>query len=269
MTSNTRKKVAILFSGRVSRYFHMFHVIKNSKHDINLFVHVNDDYDSNINFYKQFQENLYPWIKNFECEKFKLPDIFSEYPLLQHVKVSPVGIEHLVPFAERVVSMYNSDAKCFKMATEYADKHGFEYDVYLRIRPDVTPPSGELPVFDEDPNILHCISDFWGCKLLTTNEIGGAKYGDYYHCYGNVEWNGYPMIDSGCVYGSRKMMKLYCEKYERLLIDYEERKGIMFLLCEPAITTYVLEYKIPYKFIDYPYDHLPQNERHNGYDFNS
>ena len=88
------------------------------------------------------QQLLGPYLKGLYIKKYQIPndifEIFNENESIATHKIQ-VNLQKIngkfVP--NNCLSMYYNSKNAFNMATEYADKNGFEYDTYMNFRSDI------------------------------------------------------------------------------------------------------------------------------------
>ena len=236
------KRIAILLSGRVKKIKSFLSLLEKEKnrYDIDVFISINYTFS---NFYLKIQELLGPYLKGFNCVKYNLPDNFSNVWLLKY------------NFVYNTLSCLYNDKYCFKMATEYADKNEFEYDLYLRFRSDII--VDKLPDFNNEEinSVLFCVNPFFKFKLAITSNPNNESINGRFHCYGDMKHNG-KYVTNDIAYGNRKNMKIYCSCYDYIFEKNEENKGNYFICFEYSITTYLEDIGVKWNFFDYNYIYM-------------
>lgn len=223
-------KIAMLISGRAVRYevclLPFLQTIKD--HEIHLFMSINDE-DSE--YYDVMRMKLEAWVKDVYIKPFVFPKPFH-YTSTKRWGHQCIDGEWL-PY--NILSMYWNDTNAFKLATEYADTNGFEYDYYMKFRSDIcveSMPILELP-FDKLP-ILYFV------KLIMLVK--------YEYC-GNLK----ECVSDAWAWGSRKTMEQYCKTYSYVLNKLHEKNGDYYIMFEPCISDNMYENSIEVKMIEHPY----------------
>lgn len=254
-------KIAILLSGRIKSYDNFLNILRKKEKNIDVFISVNDIYSD---FYKKVIEDFGDYLKGFYCKEYNVPLNFKN---IWYDKIDDYFNPNLTQFgknsaAYRTLSCFYNDTCCFKMATNYADYHNFEYNIYLRFRSDII--VDDFPYFDiskVNQNILFSVIPF--CKFtmpITDNPNGEYKYydewkGDRYHYYGDTKHNG-KYVTGDIAYGNRNTMSLYCCCYDYILKKNIENNGNYFICFECSLTTFLEDSEITWEFFEYDYKYV-------------
>jgi hypothetical protein len=147
-------KIAVLISGRITRYDHcLIHFLINSSkiNDMDLFLSINDD-NIECEYFQIMKKILEPWIKCCEIKKYEIPpkivDIFNSNESMASHKIQ-CNLQNInnkfLPY--NCLSMYYNDNKSFEIACQYAEINNFEYDVFLKYRSDII--NNDIPNFSK------------------------------------------------------------------------------------------------------------------------
>jgi hypothetical protein len=228
-------RIALLISGRAARYdVCLLPILQNTPyHDIDIFMSINDE---PCEYYDIMQQLLGPYLKGLYIKKYQIPndifEIFNENESIATHKIQ-VNLQKIngkfVP--NNCLSMYYNSKNAFNMATEYADKNGFEYDTYMHFRSDImnfTFPEN----IDVDPNYLHSAIPL--CNFTT-----GCLYKK-------------PVIDV-VAWGNRIFMKIYCTTYDFCIEKTLYYSGKYYIAFEDSLVDHIYTNDVPIKYHDLPY----------------
>jgi len=256
-------RIAILLAGRITRYKERLIPLlekynnENPNDIIDVFMSINDDYIVYYDYYEELKNNINikKWLKDIHIEKYKIPDNFNNIGTKTHFTNANRG-SYADTMLYNSLSCYYNDANVFRMATEYADKNNFDYDIYLRTRAEVV--SDRLPIFiqEKSENVLFCAIPIVNFKLYITDNPNGAFIKNKYHCYGPVKFHNKDII-AEIAYGNREAMKIYCSTYDYVLEQNKKTNGELFICNETTLTISILENletsKCNYQFFKYVY----------------
>jgi hypothetical protein len=233
-------RVAVLLSGRVKSYESFLRVLENAckKHEIDVFISVNDTYSE---FYETLKQRFGSFLKGLECTPYKLPEDWH---------YTHAGAKTL-PYINAMSCFYN-DENVFRMACEYADKNKILYDVYLRTRSDIDVATNDFPEFDSrvSEGLLFCVRPLWDPKLWFQDTDPTSATG----CYGKtIHSEKLATADVG--YGNRDAMSIYCGTYRNILKRVKEENGNYIVWFEPCLTIHLEESGYPWEFFTYTYEY--------------
>tara|TARA_R100001079_G_scaffold57997_1_gene29653 strand:+ start:273 stop:974 length:702 start_codon:yes stop_codon:yes gene_type:complete len=224
-------RVALLISGRLKCYETcLIPILQKAPYDIDLFCSINDNESS---YYDDVRRKLKLWLKGIEVKPFFLSDRFNEIFVNRHTNLPE-------PKPYNGMSMFYNDGNGFNMAIDYADKNSFEYDVYMKCRPDMIVDSLPKVTITDQYKIFSVIP--W-CNhespVVTRDPVG---YGDM------VPW-----VSDVLVYGNKKSMRAYTDSYNfamEMLELFEGRYGCDF---EPTVTQNVYDKSLEVEYFSNPY----------------
>lgn len=237
-------RIAMIVSGRVARYeVGLLNTLENCKHEIDLFISVNSE---DCAYTRKAVERLQPWLKGSYIKPFVVDREFfdtvkpEEWPFSIQLGV-PCSCQLVdgkyIPY--NAMSMFFNDSNAFRMATEYADENGFEYDCYMKFRSDM------VDTFIPDPLQMvdgHLVSNRPICQFL----------GNGLHRV--------PVICDAWAWGDRKVMSVYFNTHDFVLDMTKKMDGRYFINFEECITDNIIENQVPYTFVSNRY-HLDRNRR--------
>ena len=238
----------MLIPGRIAMYeIGLLSVLENTNHEIDLYLSLNGEYPD-CEYYKKMQNKLGKWIKGLFINKFELDEEFckilkpSRWPNRTHCKNYK---NYFVPY--NPMSMFFNEKNAFKMATDYADKNNFEYDCYMKFRPDITPTcnweSLEMP--DKD---MHIYSSIPFCDFT-----GRGKHQRR-------------IVSDAWAYGNRKSMNVYCSTYDYILQETQNSNGLFFISFECTLVDCLVDNNITWEYTHLTYNHLNFDRKLNDFE---
>ena len=221
--------IALLISGRINTYSNFEKILNNSINDeIHLFISINDNYDENKEFYDTFKNKFIKYIKYINIEEYKVPDGFKN----TNIDTINNGNAYI-----RTLSCFYNDNKAFYLAEKYSEEEKINYDLFIRYRTDIIVDT--LPNFnDYDKNILYCVKPPNFFTLTITDNPNGEFKNERRYCYGDIKYDGI-YVTSDIAYGSKELMKIYCNCYNYILEKNEKNNGNYFICFEYNLTTYL------------------------------
>lgn len=235
-------KVAVLLSGRVKAYEPFLRVLENAckKHEIHVFISVNDNYSE---FYEILKQRFGPYLKGLECTPYQLPEDWH----YTHAS------SKTLPYVNALSCFYN-DENAFRMACDYSDKNNIPYDIYIRTRSDIDIESNDFPEFDQRARngILFGVRPPWNPRIWFQNTDPTSQSG----CYGNPNHND-KFATADVAYGNRDAMSVYSSTYKHILKKIKEENGNYMIWFEPSLTVHLEESGYPWEFFDYTYMYTP------------
>jgi hypothetical protein len=236
-------RIALLITGRAARYDAcLLPILQNTPyHNIDIFMSINDE---PCEYYDIMQQLLAPYLKGLYIKKYEIPkdifDIFNENESIATHKMQ-VNLQKIngkfVP--NNCLSMYYNAKNAFNMATEYADKNGFEYDTYMQFRSDIMNFSFPENI-DIDSKYLHS-------AIPLCNFTSGGIYKK-------------PIVCDAIAYGIREIMKIYCNTYDFVIKNTLIYSGKYYIAFECSLTDNIYDNNIPIKYHSIPYS-LDKNRR--------
>lgn len=231
----------MLISGRIARYEScLFPILYNSHyHEIDLFVSVNDK-NEECKYYNDMKINLKKWLKFINIKEFNIDkeiyDIFNpNYSISTHkVQANLQKINNkFVPY--NALSMYYNDMVAYNEACKYADKNGFEYDIYLKFRSDIIANNIPENIIRPVNNKIHLYSHSPQCNF-TSNGLYKK-----------------PIICDIYAWGNRQTMSIYCNTYNYVINKIKLYKGIYYVAGECSLTDNIYENNVEHSFHYYGY----------------
>lgn len=208
-------RIAMLISGRATRYeVCLLPLLQSTSHTIDVFVSLNSEPTL---YYSKLQENLSPWLKGIQIEPFQFPSDFHHTHPFTYAFQEREG--RLLPFNQ--LSMYFNDGCAFQMATEYADTHGFEYDLYMKFRADIC-----NAIF---PDSFPTSED----RILFTAHAPDQFITNGLHKV--------PVISDAYAWGNRCVMAVYCDTYSFVLEMLRRLDGMYRIAFEDCLADSLLE----------------------------
>jgi hypothetical protein len=229
-------RIAILISGRIARYeCCLLPILNNSDyHIIDLFVSVNDK-NTDCEYYNIMKINLQKWLKFISIKEFimdkEIYDIFdsdSQCSNLQKIN------NKFVPY--NALSMYYNDMVTFNEACKYADKNGFEYDIYLKFRSDIIANNIPKNIIKPSANTIHLYSHTPLCNFIS---VGIYKK---------------PIVCDIYAWGNRQTMSIYCNTYNYVINKIKLTNGTYFVCGECCLTDNIYENNVEHSFHYYGYE---------------
>lgn len=225
-------KIAMLISGRAVRYevclLPFLETIQD--HEIHLFMSINDE-DSD--YYEVMRMKLEPWLKADYVKPFVFPKPFH-YTSTKRWGHQLIDGEWL-PY--NILSMYWNDTNAFKLATDYADRNGFEYDYYMKFRSDIC--------VDSMPKLVEPLKD--ATNLYFVRHTMDIPYEGLYR--DTIQ----DVVSDAWAWGSRKPMSQYCKTYDYVLQKLEEKNGDYYIMFEHSLSDNIYEHRIQTKIIEHSY----------------
>jgi hypothetical protein len=237
--------ICILLSGRIKSYKN-FEILMNKikdLHTIHLFVSVNDEFDENTTkFYNDFAEKFKEILKVIKIKKYVLPDGFVNTS--QATKSAGKLINTL--------SCFYNDKMVFLEAEKYSNDNNINYDVYLRFRSDII--ADTLPNLNHfNKNILFCVVPVNFFDLAITDNPNGEYKNGRYYCYDVNRLHSGLFVTSDIAFGSKDLMKIYCNCYDYILEQNIQNNGNYFICFEYNLTCYLHDINVEWSFFDYDY----------------
>jgi hypothetical protein len=192
-------RIAVLLSGRITRYENcLLPILEKYKGDLDLFISVND---TDGLYYDDVRINLSPWLKGIFIQPYIFPPNFKCEYKNDYIYCFQKVDGKWMP--RNQMSMYWNDRKAFQMACEYAEKHSFEYDVFMRFRADLFNTSlPEIKSMNHDELNLFTVKHF--CEFKT------------------FAMHSRDPVSSDWVWGNKKTMSIYCNTYDFVLQTLEK-----------------------------------------------
>lgn len=226
----------MLISGRIARYEDCLlpMLIKENKYEIHLHLSINDYYSE---YYDMVKKDLFEYLKTFNIEKFKIPKNF-----LNENKLTVNQIVEGIRGPHNQLSMFYNDKISMKNATSYADQNDFEYDAYLKFRPDIIAKNFPfIETINSKEFLIHSaipyVQSF--CPVVDENKKRLSE---------EIK---VPWVCDAIAYGNRMSMIEYCNTY-----DYVIRVNSLFnypINFEPCLTQSLYSKSISIKFFKYKY----------------
>ncbi len=239
------KKIALLISGRITRYdVCLLPLLQNTQnYEIHVFASINNEH-ADCEYFSIMKQKLNTWLKGCIIQPYKIPDdIFDIFN--SNESIGRLGCQanlqkvnnKFVPY--NCLSMYYNDNLAFKTACEYADKNNFEYDYYMKFRSDIANfiIPDNLPISETD---LQCVVP--NCAFIS-----------------NGLYN-MPIVCDMIAWGNRKVMSIYCNTYQYVLNNIRKYDGKYFVAGECSLTDCICENNLPYVFYKIHYN-LDANRR--------
>lgn len=244
-------KIAVLISGRATRYeVCLLNILNSTSYDVDVFMSINDE---ECKYYDVMRKKLSKWLKDVYIKPYLVPNDFENYS--SNTLRQRVG-DRLVPLHN--LSMFYNDRNSFDMATKYADKNEFEYDVYMKFRSDIIcddfpkiNKTDEYKIFSVIP-ICQYVCPLVNRKLKILEHINpnGSPIVD--KCV--------PWISDAIVYGNRKSMDAYCDTYNFVMEINKDWGGHYPINFEPCVTQNVYDKKLNFEYFNHSYS-LDRNRR--------
>ena len=235
--------IAMLISGRIDNYYDLKKILDNStEHIIHLFLSINDDYEENKIFYDNFKDLFKKYIKQIYIKKYVCYDNFIN----TNIDTINNGNVYL-----KTLSCFYNDNNCFKLADEFENMNSINYELFVRYRSDII--SDSLPNFNNyDKNILYVVKPFNYFTLAITDNPKGEYKNERRYCYGNTKYDG-KYVTGDIAYGSKELMKIYCNCYDYIIEQNEINNGNYFICFEYNLTTYLYDSNVNFLFFDFDY----------------
>ena len=227
-------RIAILISGRIARYeCCLLPILNNSDyHIIDLFVSVNDK-NTECEYYNIMKINLQKWLKFISIKEFIIDkEIYDMFNPDKQVNLQEIN-NKLVPYY--TLSMYNNDMITYNEACKYADKNGFEYDIYLKFRSDII--ANNIP-----ENIIRPIADKTHLYIHIP-ECNFISLGIYKN----------PIVSDIYAWGNRQTMAIYCNTYNYVINKIKLYNGNYIVHGESSLTDNIYENNVEHSFHYYGY----------------
>jgi hypothetical protein len=227
-------RIAILISGRIARYeCCLLPILNNSDyHIIDLFVSVNDK-NTECEYYNIMKINLQKWLKFISIKEFIIDkEIYDMFNPDKQVNLQEIN-NKLVPYY--TLSMYNNDMITYNEACKYADKNGFEYDIYLKFRSDII--ANNIP-----ENIIRPIADKTHLYIHIP-ECNFISLGIYKN----------PIVSDIYAWGNRQTMAIYCNTYNYVINKIKLYNGNYIVHGESSLTDNICENNVEHSFHYYGY----------------
>ncbi len=233
----------MIISGRAARYeVGLLEVLKNTKHDVDLFISVNDEYGP---YYENMKKRLSCWLKGLEISTYVIDDEFFEivnpesWHLSQQVGY-PISCQKIngkyIPY--NTMSCFFNDNRAFNMAIKYQNTQEIHYDCYMKFRSDIinTKIPDEIPISDIIYTAPICT---FGSNGLYKNKL---------------------IVSDAWTWGRYREMSVYFNTYNFVLEMNKKYKGQILINFEDSLTDNLTQNNIKHEFFDIKYS-LDLNRR--------
>jgi len=227
-------RIAILISGRIARYeCCLLPILNNSGyHIIDLFVSVNDK-NTECEYYNNMKINLQKWLKFISIKEFIIDkEIYDMFNPDKQVNLQEIN-NKLVPYY--TLSMYNNDMITYNEACKYADKNGFEYDIYLKFRSDIIANNIPENIIRPSADKTHLYIHIPECNFISLG------------IYKN------PIVSDIYAWGNRQTMAIYCNTYNYVINKIKLYNGNYIVHGESSLTDNIYENNVEHSFHYYGY----------------
>lgn len=243
-------KVAVFISGRLKCYEQrLLPFLEKVDYNVDLFISINGHRDA---YHNQAIEKLSKWLKGDYINPYVVPQDYVDIFINMNS-----GTNEPLPYNQ--MSCFYNDRKAFELATEYADKNGFEYDAYMKYRADIitdsypqVQKSDEYKLFSVVPQCNHHSPIIDKSKPTIYNKPGDWRLPDTE----TVSW-----VSDAIIYGNRKSMDAYTKTYEYCVEMNELWDGLYPIAFEPSVTQNAYDKGVEIEYFSMPYSHDPG--RHN------
>ena len=225
---NANKKInlAIFYSGRIIGYeeclIPFINMLKNkNKYNIKLFFSLNsftfDPSTKKEDVIEELKSHFSDTFGDIYTEYYKMPYEFVKIRLDSNVFMDSINMQY------RLLSEYYNDKKNMELIEKYEENNNMKFDIICKSRADL---------------IFQSFTDF--IKDNENDRILHNKHFMNIYYWGNGQIP--PYISSTFLYGTKYVIKKYCEAYDFMLHNNRIFKGKYVVSGETLTTDNILQY---------------------------